>query len=155
MKGKTFNLLLCFFTCHVLSLILMCDLFPYMALRFYNQGQIQHLCHGKAGRYVEHLGPSCFTSLVSSYWLLNGSISKIFASLIILNSCHLNVADMSLQILAVLDLGRDAWISREDWIHNGIHIGSNRKYKDSYYLQAQAMCYMNSWRPVTQNIQWK
>lgn len=47
-------------------------------------------------------------------------------------------------ILAVLDLGRDAWISREDWIHNGIHVGSNKKYKDSYYLQAQAMCYMNS-----------
>ncbi|KAL2601193.1 hypothetical protein AAZX31_10G177900 [Glycine max] len=47
-------------------------------------------------------------------------------------------------ILGVLDLGRDAWISREDWIHNGVHVGSNRKYKDSYYLQAQAMCYMNS-----------
>lgn len=61
----------------------------------------------------------------------------------ILNS-YLNIADMRLQILAVLDLGRDAWISREDWIQNGIHVGSNRKYKDSYYLQAQAMCYMNS-----------
>ncbi|KAE9619195.1 putative Actin family [Lupinus albus] len=47
-------------------------------------------------------------------------------------------------ILGVLDLGRDAWITREDWIHNGLHIGSNRKYKDSYYIQAQAMCYMNS-----------
>ncbi|BAT94714.1 hypothetical protein LR48_Vigan09g112000 [Vigna angularis] len=47
-------------------------------------------------------------------------------------------------ILGVLDLGRDAWISREDWIHNGIHVGSSKKYKDSYYLQAQAMCYMNS-----------
>ncbi|KAL2562893.1 hypothetical protein AAZX31_20G189100 [Glycine max] len=47
-------------------------------------------------------------------------------------------------ILGVLDLGRDAWISREDWIHNGVHVGSNKKYKDSYYLQAQAMCYMNS-----------
>ncbi|KAF7837510.1 actin-related protein 9 [Senna tora] len=47
-------------------------------------------------------------------------------------------------ILGVLDFGRDAWIHREDWIRNGIHIGSGRKYKDSYYLQAQAMCYMNS-----------
>ncbi|KAJ1383944.1 Actin family [Sesbania bispinosa] len=47
-------------------------------------------------------------------------------------------------ILAVLDLGRDTWINREDWINNGVHVGSNRKYKDSYYLQAQAMCYMNS-----------
>ncbi|WJX18767.1 Actin-like protein arp9 [Trifolium repens] len=47
-------------------------------------------------------------------------------------------------ILGVLDVGRDAWINREDWIQNGVHVGSNRKYKDSYYLQAQAMCYMNS-----------
>ncbi|XP_058770811.1 actin-related protein 9 [Vicia villosa] len=47
-------------------------------------------------------------------------------------------------ILGVLDLGRDAWINREDWIQNGVHVGSNRKYKDSYYLQAQAMCYINS-----------
>lgn len=51
---------------------------------------------------------------------------------------------MSWQILGVLDFGRDAWIHREDWIRSGIHIGSGRKYKDSYYLQAQAMCYMNS-----------
>ncbi|XVE81792.1 hypothetical protein DITRI_Ditri15bG0094500 [Diplodiscus trichospermus] len=47
-------------------------------------------------------------------------------------------------ILGVLDFGRDAWIHREDWIRNGIHIGSGRKYKDSYFLQAQAMCYINS-----------
>lgn len=47
-------------------------------------------------------------------------------------------------ILGVIDVGRDAWINREDWIQSGIHVGSNRKYKDSYYLQAQAMCYMNS-----------
>lgn len=51
---------------------------------------------------------------------------------------------MCLQILGVIDVGRDAWINREDWIQSGIHVGSNRKYKDSYYLQAQAMCYMNS-----------
>ncbi|KAK6254785.1 hypothetical protein SCA6_016090 [Theobroma cacao] len=42
-------------------------------------------------------------------------------------------------ILGVLDFGRDAWIHREDWTRNGIHIGSGRKYKDSYFLQAQAM----------------
>ncbi|KAJ8763322.1 hypothetical protein K2173_001460 [Erythroxylum novogranatense] len=47
-------------------------------------------------------------------------------------------------ILGILDFGRDAWIQREDWIRNGIYVGSGRKYKDSYYLQAQAMCYINS-----------
>ncbi|WOL05141.1 actin-related protein 9 isoform X1 [Canna indica] len=47
-------------------------------------------------------------------------------------------------ILGILDFSHDAWIHREDWIRNGIHIGSGRKYKDSYYLQAQAMCYINS-----------
>lgn len=47
-------------------------------------------------------------------------------------------------ILGVLDISREAWIHREDWIRNGIHIGSGRKYKDSYYLQAQALCYLNS-----------
>lgn len=47
-------------------------------------------------------------------------------------------------ILGILDFGRDAWIHREDWIRSGIHIGNGRKYKDSYFLQAQAMCYINS-----------
>lgn len=47
-------------------------------------------------------------------------------------------------IIGILDFGRDAWIHREDWICNGIHLGSGRKYKDSYYLQAQAMCYIGS-----------
>lgn len=47
-------------------------------------------------------------------------------------------------ILGILDFGRDAWIHREDWIRSGIHVGSGRKYKDSYFLQAQAMCYINS-----------
>ncbi|XP_059650895.1 actin-related protein 9 [Cornus florida] len=47
-------------------------------------------------------------------------------------------------ILGILDFGRDAWIHREDWIRSGIDIGSGRKYKDSYFLQAQAMCYINS-----------
>ncbi|GJS37925.1 actin-related protein 9 [Tanacetum coccineum] len=46
-------------------------------------------------------------------------------------------------ILGVLDYGREAWIHREDWIQNGIHIATGRKYKDSYYLQAQPMCYIN------------
>ncbi|KAL0414352.1 UNVERIFIED_CONTAM: Actin-related protein 9 [Sesamum radiatum] len=31
-------------------------------------------------------------------------------------------------ILGILDFTRDAWIHREDWIRNGIHIGSGRKY---------------------------
>ncbi|KAL0388442.1 UNVERIFIED_CONTAM: Actin-related protein 9 [Sesamum radiatum] len=47
-------------------------------------------------------------------------------------------------ILGILDFTRDAWIHREDWIRNGIHIGSGRKYKDSYFLQAQTMCYLNN-----------
>lgn len=47
------------------------------------------------------------------------------------------------KILGVLDTGRDAWIHREDWIKNGVHIRSGRKYKDSYFLQAQVMCYYN------------
>ncbi|XP_074560613.1 actin-related protein 9 [Curcuma longa] len=47
-------------------------------------------------------------------------------------------------ILGILDATRDAWIHREDWIKNGVHPGSGRKYKDSFYLQAQAMCYLNS-----------
>ncbi|KAL2456994.1 Actin-related protein 9 [Abeliophyllum distichum] len=47
-------------------------------------------------------------------------------------------------ILGILDFTRDAWIHREDWIRNGIHIGSGRKYRDSYFLQAQSMCYINS-----------
>ncbi|XP_038722899.1 actin-related protein 9 [Tripterygium wilfordii] len=47
-------------------------------------------------------------------------------------------------ILGILDIGRDAWIHREDWIQQGIHVGTGRKYKDSHYLQGQAMCYINS-----------
>ncbi|KAL8048121.1 hypothetical protein ABFS82_07G042800 [Erythranthe guttata] len=47
-------------------------------------------------------------------------------------------------VLGILDFTRDAWIHREDWIKNGIHIGSGRKYKDSYFLQAQTMCFTNS-----------
>ncbi|KAL8142789.1 hypothetical protein V2J09_015821 [Rumex salicifolius] len=47
-------------------------------------------------------------------------------------------------ILGILDFGREAWIYREDWVRNGLYIGSGRKYKDSYYIQAQTMCYMNS-----------
>ncbi|KAJ3679929.1 hypothetical protein LUZ60_016207 [Juncus effusus] len=47
-------------------------------------------------------------------------------------------------IIGILDFGREAWIHKEDWIRNGIHIGSGRKYKDSYYLNAQMMCYYNN-----------
>lgn len=56
----------------------------------------------------------------------------------------MTTSSFSWQILGILDFGRDAWIHREDWIRRGIHVGSGRKYKDSYYLQAQAMCYINS-----------
>ncbi|WCJ19503.1 Actin-related protein 9 [Euphorbia peplus] len=47
-------------------------------------------------------------------------------------------------ILGILDFSRGAWIYRDEWIRNGIHVGGGRKYKDSYYIQAQAMCYINS-----------
>ncbi|XP_042028453.1 actin-related protein 9-like isoform X1 [Salvia splendens] len=47
-------------------------------------------------------------------------------------------------ILGILDFTHDAWINREDWIRNGIYLGSGRKYRDSYFLQAQTMCYINS-----------
>ncbi|KAK4482806.1 hypothetical protein RD792_009976 [Penstemon davidsonii] len=47
-------------------------------------------------------------------------------------------------ILGILDFTRDAWIHREDWIKSGIHVRSGRKYKDSHFLQAQAMCFLNS-----------
>ncbi|XP_071732517.1 actin-related protein 9 [Rutidosis leptorrhynchoides] len=47
-------------------------------------------------------------------------------------------------ILGVIDYGQEAWIHREDWIQNGVHVAAGRKYKDSYYLQAQPMCYINS-----------
>ncbi|CAH9095363.1 unnamed protein product [Cuscuta epithymum] len=47
-------------------------------------------------------------------------------------------------ILGILDFTRDGWIHREDWMSNGIHIGSGRKYKDSYYLQAQSLAFINS-----------
>lgn len=53
-------------------------------------------------------------------------------------------SDFSSQILGVLDFGRETWIHREDWVKSGIHVGSGRKYKDSYYLQAQAMAFINS-----------
>ncbi|CAN8232615.1 unnamed protein product, partial [Cochlearia groenlandica] len=47
-------------------------------------------------------------------------------------------------ILGVLDFGREAWIHRKEWMENGIHVGSGKKYRDSYYIQAQAMCFINS-----------
>ncbi|XP_021842125.1 actin-related protein 9 isoform X1 [Spinacia oleracea] len=47
-------------------------------------------------------------------------------------------------ILAIIDFSHEAWIYREDWIRGGLYIGSNRKYRDSYYIQAQPMCYMSS-----------
>lgn len=70
--------------------------------------------------------------------------SFISAFLVLLYFGSLNPTLRSRQILGVLDTGRDAWIHREDWIKNGIHVGSGRKYKDSYFLQSQLMCYYNS-----------
>uniref|UniRef100_A0A1D1Y848 Actin-related protein 9 n=1 Tax=Anthurium amnicola TaxID=1678845 RepID=A0A1D1Y848_9ARAE len=47
-------------------------------------------------------------------------------------------------VLGILDFGRETWIPREEWIKRGIHVGSGRKYKDSYYLQALAMSFISS-----------
>lgn len=47
-------------------------------------------------------------------------------------------------ILGILDVAREAWIFREDWIQGGLYVGSTRKYRDAYYIQAQTMCYMSS-----------
>lgn len=47
-------------------------------------------------------------------------------------------------ILGILDFTRDGWIGREDWIRSGFDIRGRRKYKDSYYLQAHAMAFINS-----------
>ncbi|XP_019180509.1 PREDICTED: actin-related protein 9 isoform X1 [Ipomoea nil] len=47
-------------------------------------------------------------------------------------------------VLGILDFTRDGWISREDWIRSGIDTRIRRKYKDSYYLQAHTMAYINS-----------
>ncbi|KAH9625488.1 hypothetical protein KSS87_018347 [Heliosperma pusillum] len=47
-------------------------------------------------------------------------------------------------ILGILDFNREAWIHREDWIRGGLYVGTNRKYRDSYYIQAQPLCYINS-----------
>ncbi|KFK31713.1 hypothetical protein AALP_AA6G149400 [Arabis alpina] len=46
-------------------------------------------------------------------------------------------------LLGILDFGREAWIHRNEWIENGIHVGSGKKYRDSFYIQAQAMCFIN------------
>ncbi|KAJ0234730.1 Actin-related protein 9 [Hirschfeldia incana] len=47
-------------------------------------------------------------------------------------------------ILGILDFGREAWIHRNEWMENGIRVGSAKKYRDSYYIQAQAFCFINS-----------
>lgn len=67
----------------------------------------------------------------------------LFPLLFILYVPYSWILTLLVQILGVLDIGKDAWIHREDWIKNGVHIGSGRKYKDSYFLQAQVMCYYN------------
>ncbi|KAL6194815.1 hypothetical protein ACLB2K_035890 [Fragaria x ananassa] len=47
-------------------------------------------------------------------------------------------------ILGILDFARDGWIRRDEWIQNGVRVGKGKKYKDSQFLQAQAMYYINS-----------
>ncbi|XP_061990212.1 actin-related protein 9 [Rosa rugosa] len=47
-------------------------------------------------------------------------------------------------ILGILDFARDGWLRREEWIQNGVRVGKGRKYKDSHFLEAQAMYYINS-----------
>ncbi|CAM8921247.1 unnamed protein product [Rhodiola kirilowii] len=100
----------------------------------------------------------CSIQLIGGVALTNGLISAIEGSVLhaippaeaidtveVLPSrtCQPFVAWKGGAVLAILDTGRDTWIQREDWLENGIHIGTGRKYRDSYYLQAQAMCYMN------------
>ncbi|XP_010481855.1 PREDICTED: actin-related protein 9-like isoform X2 [Camelina sativa] len=46
-------------------------------------------------------------------------------------------------ILGILDFGREAWIERQEWMENGIHKGSTKKYKDSFYIEGQAMYFIN------------
>ncbi|XP_010672135.2 actin-related protein 9 isoform X3 [Beta vulgaris subsp. vulgaris] len=47
-------------------------------------------------------------------------------------------------LLGILDFTHEAWIHRLDWVSGGLYVGSKRKYRESYYIQAQPMCYMNS-----------
>ncbi|KAG5554433.1 hypothetical protein RHGRI_012083 [Rhododendron griersonianum] len=87
----------------------------------------------------------CSIQLIGGVALTAGLISAVEERLVLQSRANpAMVPWKGGAILGVLDFGREAWIHREDWIRNGIHIGSGRKYKDSYFLQAQAMCYMNS-----------
>ncbi|GAB4843206.1 Actin-like protein arp9 [Ancistrocladus abbreviatus] len=47
-------------------------------------------------------------------------------------------------VLGILDISHEGWVQREDWIRSGLYVGSSRKFKDSCYIQAQAMSYMSS-----------
>ncbi|KAL1191303.1 Actin-related protein 9 [Cardamine amara subsp. amara] len=47
-------------------------------------------------------------------------------------------------LLGVLDFAREAWVQRKEWMENGINIGSGKKYKDSFYIQGQAMSFIHS-----------
>ncbi|KMT15698.1 hypothetical protein BVRB_3g056830 isoform A [Beta vulgaris subsp. vulgaris] len=47
-------------------------------------------------------------------------------------------------LLGILDFTHEAWIHRLDWVSGGLYVGSKRKYRESYYIQAQPMCYMNT-----------
>ncbi|MBA0622408.1 hypothetical protein Godav_007957, partial [Gossypium davidsonii] len=49
-------------------------------------------------------------------------------------------------ILGVLDFHQDAWFQREDRTRSGSLIGSDRKFMDSYFLQAKTMCFIVSFK---------
>ncbi|TQE00828.1 hypothetical protein C1H46_013623 [Malus baccata] len=42
----------------------------------------------------------------------------------VLHAIPSNEAIDTVEILGILDIGWDAWVYRDDWIRNGIHIGS-------------------------------
>ncbi|KAG4919533.1 hypothetical protein JHK84_056841 [Glycine max] len=56
-------------------------------------------------------------------------------------------------ILGVLDLGRDAWISREDWIHNGVHVGMEKRKKDAILSKENMPSIIHSSNPMSQSSQ--
>ncbi|KAF3793622.1 Actin-related protein 9 [Nymphaea thermarum] len=83
----------------------------------------------------------CSLQLIGGVALTEGIIGAVEER--VLHAIPSHEAIDTVEILGVLDFGRDAWIQRQDWIQNGIYLGSGRKYKDSFLLQAQTMWYMN------------
>eukprot|EP00249_Psilotum_nudum_P014372 c24788_g1_i1 orf=403-2223(-) len=47
-------------------------------------------------------------------------------------------------VLGILDSARDTWIQHDDWTEGGVHVGTGKKYKDSYFLQTQTFWYTSS-----------